>query len=147
MYGLSPFLSSTTWFYHATNYIRLLRLMVNLLLVLVRMLMSPSSKNLRWKLLLRRWRRRRRFVFLAFIFKITADHLMLIGLTSPLHDFMRSNCCPVYHCADNIPFSYFTPPIYPFDWTTDTTTLFVTFFASFSRGAFRLWYIYSWSQF
>ena len=42
--------------------------MVNLLLVLVRMLMLPSPKNLRWKLLLLRWWRRKRFVFLAFIF-------------------------------------------------------------------------------
>ena len=34
---------------------------------------------------------------------------MLIGLTPPLHDFMRSNCYPVCLCADNMPFSYFTP--------------------------------------
>jgi hypothetical protein len=64
--------------------------------------------------------------------QITAHHLILIGLASLLHDFMRSNCCPVCLSADNMPFSFaITPLSIPFDWTTDTTTLYVIFFSSF----------------
>ena len=108
--------------------------MVNLLLVRVRMLMLPSPKNLRWKLLLR-WRR---FVFLAFILKWHAHYLTLIGLTSPVHDFMRSNRCPVCLCADNMPFCHFlTSRPYLSLWLDDGyNNAICHLFCIFSRGVF-----------
>ena len=88
--------------------------MVNLLLVLVRMLMLLSPKNLRRRrrLLRRRLLRGRRFlprrfVYSAFIFKsvLTLPYIDRFNI----YMTMRWNCYPVCLCADNMSFSYLTP--------------------------------------
>lgn len=115
---------------HVANYILLLRLMVNLLLLLVRLSMFPSLKNL--KNLLRMQRRPLwRFVLWAFTLNHYRSHLMLIGLISPLHDAMCLSCYPVYLCADNMSFSYLTP--LPTSLTGRQTQHSVIFCIFFSR--------------